>query len=364
MNMMRLIVALLAIAFGANAANATEAMPKYLRDLDRPYHAGDWTLQCNGSRLCQIIGVVDIPENHVGVRAVVMIKRGIAKDAKPSLRIAFVDSMGSTGVPPPAEGWRLYSRGLPKMPPPIKLGLGQAEADGAYLATPEVAAKIIGVLQRWPGSVINERGRRIASMPRGNLARLFRKMDRLQHPKKPRMSAEETAQWLQEYHYVTLRSLPFEDNVPESVLLSCDTRTYVNRPFGVRIGPKQVLFTADCPEGSKVFVQRDGQDPVKFEVTDGKGRIHPHGYAGFNTDTSLLEIQIPKSGNEGCGRWLKLGYTGSKFAMIKDQRYDRCRAVPYDFWPIVWSPTSWKYADTPPTTEGNAPPAIEGVKTP
>jgi hypothetical protein len=359
-----LIFVVLALALGVTAVSAAEPMPKYLQDLDRPYHAGDWTLQCNGARLCQIIGVVKIPRNHVGVRAIVMIRRGIAKDAKLSLRFAFVDALGSLGVPTPAEGWRLYSRGLPKMPPPIKLGLGQADEDGAYRATPEVAAKIISALKRWPGSVIHDRGQRIAKMPKGDLARLFRKMDKLQHPKKPRMTAEETAQWLQEYHYVTLRSVPFDDNIPESVLVSCDTRTYVNRPFGVRIGPEQVLFTADCPEGSKVFVQRNGQDPVKFDVTDAQGQIHPHNYAGFNTDTSLLEIQIPKSGNEGCGRWLKLGYTGDKFAMIKDQRYDRCRAVPYDFWPIVWSPTSWKYADIPPTNGGNAPPAIEGVKTP
>ena len=362
--MMRFILSVFAIAFGVSAANAAEPMPKYLRDLDRPYNAGDWTLQCNGSRFCQIIGVVKVPKNHVGVRAVVMIKRGIAMDARPSLRIAFVDSIGLIGVLQSTKGWRLYSRGLPKMPPPIRLGLGQAETDGAYSASPEVAAKIISALKRWPGSVIHERGQRVAKMPRGNLARLFRKMDRLQHPKKPRMTAQETAQWLKEYHFVILRASPFEGNVPDSVLLSCDARTYVDRPFGVRVGADQVLYTADCPEGSKVFLQRAAQEPVKFDLTDSNGKVQPHGYAGYNTDTSLLEIQIPKKGNEGCGRWLKIGYTGDKFAMIEDRRYDRCRAIPYDFWPKVWYPTSWKYADIPPTNEGNAPPAIEGVNAP
>ena len=362
--MTRFILSFFAFAFGVSAANAAEPMPKYLQDLDRPYNAGDWTLQCNGSRLCQIIGVVRVPKNHVGVRAVVMIKRGIAKDAKPSLRIAFVDSMGSIGMPPPTEGWRLYSRGLPKMPPPIKLGLGQAETDGAYSTSPEGTAKIISALKRWPGSVIHERGRRVAKMPRGDLARLFRKMDKLQHPKRPRMTAQETAHWLKEYHYVILRSSPYQGSIPDSVLLSCDTRTYVSNAFGVLIALDKVLYTAECPEGTKVFLQNAGQEPIKFDVINNDGKNQPRGYAGYNTDSSLLEIQIPKKGNEGCGHWLKVGYTGREFAMIEDRRYDRCRAVPYGFWPKVWYPTSWKYADIPPTNEGNAPPAVEGVKTP
>ena len=361
---MRFLFAILIILLASAPATSAEPMPDYPKDLDRPYNAGDWTLQCNGSRLCQIIGVVKIPRDHLGVRAVVMIKRGIAKDAKPSLRIAFVDSIGRIDASLPVTNWRLYSRGLPKMPPPIKLELGQIEADGAYDVNPDIAAKIISALKRWPGSIVHDRSRSIAKMPRGDLARLFRKMDRLQHPRKPRLTAQETAQWLKEYHYVILRASPFEGSVPESVLLSCDTRTYVDRPFGVRVASDRLLFTADCPEGSKVFLQRVGQEPVKFDVTDSDGKIHPHGYAGFNTGTSLLEIQIPKKGNEACGHWLKMGYTGNEFAMIEDRRYDRCRAVPYDLWPKVWYPTSWKYADIPPTNGGNAPPIVEGVKRP
>lgn len=361
---MRFLLAVFILLVASAPAKSAEQMPDYLKDLDRPYNAGDWTLQCNSSQLCQIIGVVKIPHDHAAIRAVVMIKRGIAKDAKPSLRIAFVDSIGRIDASLPVTNWRLYSRGLPKMPPPIRLELGEIEADGAYTVTPDIAAKIISALKRWPGAVVQDRGRNIAKMPRGDLARLFRKMDRLQHPKKPRMTAQETAQWLKEYHYVILRALPFEGSVPDSVLLSCDTRTYVDMPFGVRVAPDQVLFTADCPEGSKIFLQKAGQEPVKFDVSYSDGKIYPHGYAGFNTETSLLEIQIPKNGNLECGRWLKIGFTGSKFAMIEDRRYDRCRAVPYDLWPKVWYPTSWKYADTPPTNEGNAPPIVEGVKRP
>jgi hypothetical protein len=361
--MMRFLLTLLCLVFAGDAAMAIGPMPKYLQDLDRPYNAGDWTLQCNGSRLCQIIGVAKIPKDHVGVRAIVMIKRGIARGAKPAVRLAFVDAMGSLGVPPPADSWRLYSRGLPKMPPPIKLALGEPDADGAYRASPEVAARIISALTRWPGSVVQDRGLKIATMPRGDLARLFRKMDRLQHPKKPPMTAEETATWMKEYHYVTLRSSDADMAIPDDVLLSCDTRTYVNRPMGARVGPRHLLWTADCPEGYKIFLQHDDAAPVKFDVRDNKGKIHPHSYAGLNAD-SLLEIQIPKKGDDGCGRRLKLGFTGELFVMIEDRRYDRCRAVPYEYWPLVWSPTSWKYADAPPSNGGNAPPAIVGVKTP
>jgi hypothetical protein len=361
---MRSLLTLCLILLAAVPAKSAPPEPDYLRDLDRPYHAGDWTLQCNGSRFCQIIGVVKIPRDETAIRAIIMINRGRAKDATPSLRIAFVDPMGAIDASRPVKDARLYARGLPKMPPPIRLELGRIETDGAYSASADVAAKIIHALQKWPGSVVHNRGRKIATMPKGNLARLFRKMDRLQHPIKPRMTPQETAQWLKEYHYVIFKSAPYEGSIPESVLLSCDTRTYVNRPFAVRVAPDKILYTAECPEGTKVFLQNAGEEPIVFEVTDSERKIQRHGYAGYNTDTSLLEIQLPKNGNEGCGIWMKVGHTGREFAMIEDRRYDRCRAVPYAFWPKLWYPTSWKYADIPPTNEGNAPPAGEGVKAP
>lgn len=361
---MRFLAALLAMLMPLGIAHAQTGMPDYLKDLDRAYHAGDWTLQCNASRFCQIIGVVKVPSNRVGVRAIVLINRGIAKDAQPSLRFVFVDAAGSLSVPPPAEGWRLYAGGLPKMPPPFRLALGKADPQGAYRASPEVSARVIGALQRWPRSAIRDRGQLVAKMPRGNLARLLRKMDRLQHPKKPRMTPAETSSWLKQYHYVTLRSSAVDLAVPDMVLLSCDTRTYVNQPAGVRVGPKHLLWTADCPEGTKVFLQHEGKEPAKFDVRDDKGKIHPHRYAGFNADQSVLELQLPHKGNDGCGKWLKTGFTGRGFVLIEYRRYERCRAVPNAFWPVMWHPTTWKYADTPPSNGGNAPPASEGVWTP
>jgi hypothetical protein len=349
---------------GPVAATAPPRMPEYLRALDQAYHAGDWTLQCNGSLFCQIIGVVKIPKDYVGVRAVVMINRGIGKDAKPVLRMAFIDSMGSLGVPPPTDSWRIYARGLPKKPPPIKLALGAAQANGAYRASPEVAARIISALRRWPGSAVRDRGLKIASMPRGNLDRLMRKMDRLQHPTRPRMTDAEKATWLKEYHYTILRSSPVDElPTPDVVLLSCDTRTYVNTPMGARIGPGHVLWTAGCPEGTKIFVQKDGEDPILFEVRDAAQRIQTHSFAGLD-EASLLHIRMPKKGNDGCGRHLKMGFSGTVFNMIEDRRYNRCRAVPMEFWPLMWAPTSWKYAPAPPTNGGNAPPASEGVSVP
>jgi hypothetical protein len=361
---MRLLCSLLLLFAFSVPVKAEERLPDYLQDLDRTYRAGDWTLQCNSSQFCQIIGVVKIPKDYVGVRAVVMINRGIAKDAKPVLRFAFIDSMGSLGVPPPTDGWRLYSRGLPKMPPPIKLALSEPQANGAYRASPEVAGRIVSALRRWPGSVVQDRGQKIATMPRGDLNRLMRKMDRLQHPKRPRLTDAEKAEWLKEYHYTILRSSPVDElPTPDLVLLSCDTRTYVNRPFGARIGPKHVLWTAGCPEGTKIFVQKDGEEPILFEVYDKAKKVVPHDYAGLDEE-SLLHLQMPRKGRNDCGRYVKAGFTGEVFVMIEDRQFDRCRAVPHDFWPVMWAPTSWKYADTPPTNGGNAPPSAEGVKTP
>lgn len=362
--MSRLLLILMATLFWASAVNADTPMPKYLRDLDKPYDAGDWTLQCNSSRFCQIIGVAKIPGDFVGVRAVVLIGRGIAKDEKPRVRLVFIDAMGAMAVPKPEESWRLYSRGLSKMPPPLRLGLNAADPYGAYPVQPEAAARLIGALRRWPGSVISNRGQLAVRMPRGDLDRLFHKMERLQHPPKPRLTAAEEAEWLKEYHYTILRASPSEASVPDDVLLSCDARTYTSRPFGMRFDDGHELWTAECPEGDKIFLQKGTQEPVKFDVGDTNGTIHPHGYAGINADSAMLEVQIPKKGNVDCGRRLKFGFTGREFAMIEDRQYHRCRAVPYDFWPLVWYPTSWKYADPSPSNEGNDPPVIEGVKAP
>lgn len=353
---------LLLLAAGANAEQ--QRIPDYLQDLDRPYHAGDWTLQCNGSQFCQIIGAKKVPRNGVGVRTVVMISRGIAKDAKPVLRLAFIDSLGALAVPPPTDSWRLYSRGLLKMPPPIKLSLGEMQANGAYRASPEVAAKLISAFRRWPGSVIRDHGLKIASTPYGNLNRLMRKMDELQHPKRPRLTEAEKAEWLKEYHYAILRSTPADVvPVPDAVLLACDTRSYANRPTGAQVGPRHLLWTADCPEGTKILMQKDGEGPVNFEVYDKAKNVVPHDYAGLD-DASLLNVQLPRKGRIACGRYIKMGFTGEVFVMIEDRQYDRCRNVPYDFWPLLWNPTSWKYVDSPPTNGGNAPPTVEGVKAP
>jgi invasion protein IalB len=96
---------------GAVPARAQEQMPRYLRELDRAVNAGDWTLQCNSSGFCQVVGVVTVPRNHIGVRTVVMIARDGATGAQPVLRLAFLDSTGALAVPPPDDNWRLIPRG-------------------------------------------------------------------------------------------------------------------------------------------------------------------------------------------------------------------------------------------------------------
>lgn len=351
------------VAFTAlDGAHAAGPMPKYLQDLDRPYKSGDWTLQCNSSRYCQIIGVAKIPKDFVGVRAIVMINRAVAKDAKPRLRLAFVDSMGSLSVPPPKDSWRLYSRGLPKMPPPIKLSLGQPDGDGAYGTAPEVTTKLIGAFRRWPGSVIHDRGLKIATMPNGDLARLMRKMDRLQHPQKPQITEAEKAEWLKEYHYTIVTASVSEMLPPDEVMEACLIQPHFNQPMGYQLGNQHHLWITECREGNKILLRKDGEKATQFDVRDAQKKIHTHSFAGLNRDTSLLEITLPRDGKDGCGRRLKLGFSGTDFVMIEDRRYDRCRAVPYEFWPIVWHPTSWKYHAPVPSNEGDASPVNEGVE--
>lgn len=346
-------------------AEAPAEMPRYLRQLSRAVDAGDWTLQCNSAQLCQIIGVVTPPRDHIGVRTVVMIARGPAPGAAPRLRMAFLDSSGALAVPPPEDHWRLIPRGRLRGTAALPLGLGPMEADGAYRASPEAAAALIAALRRWPGAAVHDGERIIARMPRGNLERLMGRMDRLQHPGADPLSPAERAQWLQEYHYVTLRSA-IEDNAgaaPDPVEDACSARALPNRPSVHRIGPNHRLWIAWCPEGSQIFLQPDGGEATHFEVRDTNGVTQRHDYAGMDGD-SLLELQLPKGDRIDCGRWLKFGWSGERFEMILEARYARCRMVPYEFWPRVWYPTSWRYADATPSDGGNAPLPDEGVNPP
>jgi hypothetical protein len=353
------LASLLGLSVAPARAETPPEMPRYLRQLDRAVNAGDWTLQCDASQFCQIIGVVRPPRNHIGVRAVVMIERGIGKDAAPRLRMAFLDSTGALAVPPPEDNWRLISRGLMQSEA-LPLGFGPREADGAYRASPEATPAIIAALQRWPGAAVHNGERRIARMPRGDLARLMARMERLQHPGTDPLTPAERAQWLQEYHYVTLRGEveDFEGLAPDAIEDACSARALPNRPFLYRIGPEHRLWIAECPEGNQIFLQPDGAKPIHFEMKDTAGAVRRHDYAGFDGE-SLLVLQLPQRNRIDCGHWVKFGWTGSAFAMILHRRYARCRAVPYDFWPRVWYPTSWRQIDPPPSDEGNASPAPE-----
>lgn len=341
-------------------------MPRFLRQLDRAVNAGDWTLQCNSAQFCQIIGVVRPPRDHIGVRTVVMIERGIGAGEAPRVRLAFLDSLGALAVPPPEDNWRLASRGLMRGKA-VPLGLGPVEADGAYRASPGAAAAIIAALQRWPGAAVHDGERRIARMPRGELARLMRRMDRLQHPGKDPLTPEERVQWLQEYHYTILppgTAEPVEGRAPAAVEAACPDRALANRPFLFRIGPAHRLWIAECPEGNRIFLHPDGAAPILFEMRDLGGMIRPHDYAGIEGD-GLLALQMPgKDARTDCGRWVRFGWTGSAFAMIREQRYARCRGVPHAFWPRVWYPTSWRYAEAPPSDGGNAPPPPQEINLP
>lgn len=353
---MRLLIAFFLLLVGIQQAGAANGpVPQYLRELDAPYHEGDWTLQCNGSRFCQIIGVSEASKDDVDVRAVVMINRGIARNARPIVRMAFIDHKGSKLAPPTNNDWQLRLHGLERVSTAIRLLLGDPQANGAYRATPEVAAQMVGALSDWPVTSIQDGDKRVASMPSGDLGRLLRKMEVLQHPPSPRMTEVQEKEWLKEYQYTILRSSVVDaSTAPESVLRSCDARNQVNAPFGARIGPKHFIWIVDCTDGAKVFLQKEGELPVLSNVREN-ATSRSHSYAMLDTN-SLLNIHLPAQDNARCGQRLKMGFSGEAFDLIEYRGLTRCRDVPPEFWPILWSPTSWKYVESLPQIEESVPP--------
>jgi hypothetical protein len=357
--MMRFLLLLFCLMPLAADAHAKNEMPQYLKDLAKAYRSGDWVLQCDSARICRILGVVKKSGPATEVRAIVQISRGIEKNAKYFVRFAFVDDHGFV-VPPPDENARLYPSGLPKMPPPLLLKLGAAEGDASYpqfRVSHDQGWRIVSALRRWPGAVLRNRGAFISRMPKGNLNKLLRKMDDLQPALLSRLTAAEESKWLKEYHYIVLRARPAEGRpAPDDVLLSCDAQTHVIAHEGWQVDENHIFWIAHCPEGAKTFMQTRSKDPaaapgdygppVKFDVTDARGRIRPVQDASFDIGTSVLQLVLAKDGRWDCGTRLQYGFTDQgAFGVIEDRRMPMCRRIPAAYWLRAWSPTSWKLED-------------------
>lgn len=361
-DLLRLLATILALAPVTAHARAHPGLPDYLDALDRAYDAGDWTLQCNSTRLCQIVGVARPSGRPGDVRAVVLINRGIRKGGSPSIRIGFIDRLGSLAPLTAGKDWRLVASGLPKRPPPLKLDLAEQAPDGSYRIGANRSDKVLRALHRWPSATIRSPAGPIARMPRGNLARLLAKMERLQHPRLPQMTAAEDAAWLKEYHYVVERPTPADHPAPAGVIRSCPNGASADEASGLRFGGTH-LWLAQCGASSVVHTETAQGSLMRIDPRDTFGRIYPRFRARF-VDGAKLQIDLPRPGQDMCGQQMTFGRANGEFFMLDHRRYDRCRKVPPQFWPRMWYPTSWKFNDTPPSNGGNAAPSIEGVRTP
>lgn len=353
------LCAILTLLLWPLTAQATPAKPKYLQNLDRAYRSADWVLQCDSSQICRITGVVKKSGRDSTTRAVVVISRGIEKNPRYFVRWAFIDDHGFV-LPPPDDTARLYSRGQPKMPPPLPLRLGAAEGDPAYpqyRSSPDHGWRIVEALRRWPRAVLRDRGTLISELPKGNLDKLLRIMDALQQPMSSNLTQTEQSQWLKEYHFTVVRAQRAKVPLPPlTVLQSCKNQPRPNAFEGWDVDPQHLLWIVHCREGAKVFMQKrkDGKcrclddyaPPVQFDVRDAAGRIRPVQAASFDEQTSLLQLTIAEDGRWDCGLRLRYGLTEQGgFGVIEDRRIAMCRSIPAAYWPLAWAPTSWKLKD-------------------
>lgn len=371
------LLAMLAVLLGPAVAQAAPPKPKYLNNLDRDYRSGDWVLQCASSQICRIVGVVKRSGKDSQTRAVVMISRGIEKNARYYVRWAFIDDNGFV-VPPPDEAVRLFAKGRPRMPPPVPLRLGAPEGSPAhplYRTHSDHGWRIVAALRSWPAAVLRNRGKLISEMPQGNLGRLLQIMDDLQQPVSSKLTKTEENQWMKEYHYTVVPARRTSVSaVPGLVLQSCKNWRLLNAVEGWEVDPTHLLWIAHCPDRARTFMQtrRNANGtvpgeygaPVEFNVTDTRGRKRPVHAASFDSEASLLQLTIAQDGRWDCGLQLTYGFTNQGgFGVIEDRRMPLCRSIPEAYWLVAWAPTSWKYASPPPSNGGNALPANEGVTT-
>lgn len=362
-DLLRIIGGLHAFVPVAAQARAHPGLPDYLDALDRAYDAGDWTLQCNSTRLCQIIGAARPSSKPDDVRAVVLINRGIRKGASPSVRIGFIDGQGDIVPLTPGEDWRLLASGLPKRPPPLKPGFAAQAPDGAFRIGADRADKVVRALRNWPATSIRNRAGLIARMPRGNLSRLQAKMERLQHPGSPRMTPAEDSAWLKEYHYVVERPSPADHPAPSGVVRSCPGGAAADGAEGLRFSGGAHLWLARCGALSVIHAETAQGSLRRIDPRDTAGQVYSEFRARL-VEGAKLQIDLPRAQGHMCGQQMTFGHAGGQFFMLDHRRYNRCRKVPPQFWPRLWYPTSWKFSNTSPSNGGNAPPSIEGVRKP
>lgn len=303
-------------------------------------------LQCDSSRICRIIGVVRKSGGGTDIRAIVMIERGHSKGAMAAVRMAFVDDDGFAVALRPTDGWRLYASGVERTPTPVPLGPLALDADKAFGLGARQSHDVVSALSRWPASLIANHGTLIARMPKGDLRKLFQTMNKIQHPKKG-LTVEEEAQWMRKYHYSVVRAKPAaEIAAPDSISLACDTRTYTISQEAWWLDKGYLLWFVKCPEGTKLFTQVEGEEPKETKLIDDKGKPRKVSDAVFDPDTSTFTLIMPKKHRWDCGRQLRYGYTRDQgFGTIEDRQLTLCRGIAPQYWPLVWSPNSWKLID-------------------
>jgi hypothetical protein len=360
------------IASGTAGPAAAEEQPQFLKDLSRAYTAGDWVLQCDSGRICRILGVVKTTARGTDMRAIIVISRGIEANARYFVQLGFIDDHGLV-LPPPDEPVWLHATGRPGLPSPLRLTLGPAEGDGDapfYRVTRDQAWRVVNALRRSPHAVLRRRGGVIAQMPRGDLDGLLARMDALQVALSSRLSAAEESRWMREYHHAVVRARPAAGlSAPDAVVQSCHGHGQVVARESWAVADDAVLWIAHCADSAKAFLhRRDGgawASPVPLYVTHISGTLRPIMEARFDPETSLIEVLISEKRRWDCGTRVRYGYTDqAAFGVIEDLHMPLCRAIPAGYWLRVWSPTSWHYADDPPSDEGNALPPSGGVVRP
>lgn len=333
----------------ANAQPEAEK-PHYLRQLSQQYRAGDWVLQCDSWSACHILGAPGMGKDPARIRPVIMIRHGWKRGDGFELRIALIDGYGEVQRLTPGRSGRFMALGATRGLAPIAFVLGPADKDGAFAVADTDPARLVAALRHWPDGRLMLDGGGKVRLPRGNLDYLLRKMVRLQFPAQDPLSKSERSEWMKEYHYRLVPIAPARTGVPEMVELSCDQVTHAPSVEGWQLDRRNRLWIAQCPESSRLFLQVDGKEPVTFDLKDRNGRVQDRLRATYNDRTMLLEIRLSYKGRGDCGQFVRFGWTDqAEFGMIEHRPLSTCRFVPAQFWPLSWTPTSWRFVPaTPP----------------
>lgn len=324
----------LLLLFGWASAAQAQATPRFER-------AGDWALVCDNQQQCTLTGVANIPGS---VRIAVSITRDNTPAAPAFVRMVLLRHDGVVVGDAHLHGAG-FDYTLAGPDGGLVLRADATVIEGLQFFDPAQSGAIVDWLARHRPTHLLSGGQPYALLPRGNLPRLLRLMDRRQpdvaRPEEPWPETYEPPRFDHEIYprdQVTIEALP-----PE-IARECPGATTLNSPaFGIdHTTEPTLMLVVPCYDHAAIFVWRPGGPPSRWLLRDGIGQRYQTSVATYEADQGLLHLRFTNGDRQDCGYGADWAWVdGEGYMLLTSWWMPDCRGLPPILWPRTFLLSSW-----------------------